>query len=70
MPATMVKKSLGERIRKAREALGLSQREVAKRAGISHVQWARVESDENSPTVDTLKKIASALECDVKDLLP
>jgi HTH-type transcriptional regulator/antitoxin HipB len=44
-----------------REELGLSQRELAKRAGISHTVVSRIESGEHSPSRKTLERLADAL---------
>jgi DNA-binding XRE family transcriptional regulator len=44
-----------------REALGLSQRELAKRAGISHTVISRIEGGEHSPSPKTLELLADAL---------
>jgi DNA-binding XRE family transcriptional regulator len=44
-----------------REALGLSQRELAKRAGISHTVVSRIEGGEHSPSPKTLERLAEAL---------
>jgi DNA-binding XRE family transcriptional regulator len=44
-----------------REALGLSQRELAKRAGISHTVISRVEGGVHSPSPKTLERLAEAL---------
>ena len=44
-----------------REALGLSQRELAKRAGISHTVISRIEGGEHSPSPKTLELLAEAL---------
>jgi DNA-binding XRE family transcriptional regulator len=44
-----------------REALGLSQRELAKRAGISHTVISRIEGGEHSPSPKTLERLADAL---------
>jgi DNA-binding XRE family transcriptional regulator len=44
-----------------REALGLSQRELAKRAGISHTVISRIEGGEHSPSPKTLERLAEAL---------
>jgi DNA-binding XRE family transcriptional regulator len=44
-----------------REELGLSQRELAKRAGISHTVVSRIEGGEHSPSARTLDRLADAL---------
>lgn len=48
-------------IRQRRAALGLSQAEVAKRAGLSQQQIARLENPDGNPTVAMLAKVAEAL---------
>jgi HTH-type transcriptional regulator / antitoxin HipB len=44
-----------------RESLGLSQRELGKRAGISHTVISRIEGGEHSPSPKTLERLADAL---------
>lgn len=44
-----------------REELGLSQRELAKRAGISHTVVSRIEQGEHTPSRKTLERLADAL---------
>ncbi len=51
-PATLV--------REARTRAGLSQRELARRAGTAQSVVARVESGATSPTWDTLSRLLSA----------
>ncbi|HEY3256267.1 MAG TPA: type II toxin-antitoxin system HicB family antitoxin [Polyangiaceae bacterium] len=53
-------------IRQRRAALGLSQAEVAKRAGVSQQQIARLENPDGNPTVAMLVKVAEALGCRVE----
>jgi len=48
-------------IRAWREHLGLSQREVAGRMGVSQPAYAKMEAKDAKPRVATLKKIAAAL---------
>jgi DNA-binding XRE family transcriptional regulator len=45
-----------------REELGLSQRELAKRAGISHTVVSRIEGGDYSPGRKTLDRLAEALD--------
>ena len=44
-----------------REAMGLSQRELGKRAGISHTVISRIEGGDHSPSPKTLERLADAL---------
>jgi transcriptional regulator with XRE-family HTH domain len=55
------KGSVGNRLRVIREERGLSQRELAQRAGISTNAISLIERDENSPSVSTLQNLAAAL---------
>lgn len=53
--------SVGIKLRTIREERGLSQRELAQRAGISTNAVSLIERDENSPSVSTLQSLAAAL---------
>ncbi len=48
---------LGQRLRALREAAGLSQRALAKRAGVSHGVVSLIEQNKTSPSVGLLKRI-------------
>ena len=60
--------TLGERVRSHRAAMGMSQRDLADAAGVTHATICRIERDEKVPQKETLKKLATALECTVKQL--
>jgi transcriptional regulator with XRE-family HTH domain len=49
------------RIRQLREAKGISQRELAEKAGLSREYVLRLEGAQQDPTLGTLEKIAKAL---------
>lgn len=49
-----------EAVSLARAGAGLSQRELAERAGTSQPAVARLESGLVSPTIDTLRRLAAA----------
>src|SRR3954465_9465535 len=51
----------GTMIRRAREQRGLSQRQVAIRAGTTQTAISRVEHDEVSPTVETIQRLLLAM---------
>jgi len=53
--------SLGKQLQRAREVAGLSQQEVAERAGMSRVYVSILENDRQSPTVDKLTKLCVVL---------
>lgn len=61
--------TVGERIRKARKDSGLTQNQLAARLAISYVNISQLERGERSPSVDTLQKIADALDVPVGELL-
>ena len=62
--------TIGKNIRAVRIAAGWSQTEAAKRAGMSLSQWHDLESGMyKSPRIDTLRRMAKAVNCDVADLL-
>jgi ribosome-binding protein aMBF1 (putative translation factor) len=52
---------VGEKIRDAREAAGLSQRELARRMGTSQAAIARLEAGGVGATLTTLQRVAHAL---------
>jgi ribosome-binding protein aMBF1 (putative translation factor) len=56
---------VGERIRAAREAAGLSQRELARRMGTSQAAIGRLESGGVGATLTTLQRVAGALGLEV-----
>ena len=53
--------SLGERLRQLRSERNISQRDLAKLAGLSPNSISLIERDETSPSVATLQSLASAL---------
>lgn len=59
----------GDRIRKLREDLGLSQLELSKRIGVSVKQVGRYETDKAEPTAHVLANIAKELHCSADYLL-
>ena len=51
---------VGRRLRGVRTAFGLSQRELAKRAGVTNGMISLIEQDRVSPSVGSLQKILAA----------
>ncbi len=62
--------SLGDTIRKAREAKRLSAEGLAFKAGVSMRTISRLEADQVVPRRSTLKVIADVLEIDPASLAP
>ncbi len=62
--------SVGERIRRRREALNLSQAEVARRVGATPQAISLWELGERRIRAEFLTRLAQALECSPHDLLP
>lgn len=60
----------GKRIKKIREKLGLTQAQVAKKAGININYFAVIERGEVNPSLEKLEKIAKALGVKSSDILP
>lgn len=58
-----------DRLRKARQAKGLTQSEVAKKAGISENHYAQIERAEKNPTVSTFKGIIKAIGVSSAEIL-
>jgi transcriptional regulator with XRE-family HTH domain len=56
-------------LREKREALGLSMNVVATRAQLSHTMISRVERGLRKPTLDTLLRIAGAMDVDLWPLV-
>lgn len=60
--ATRLALEVGEKVRDAREAVGLSQRDLAARMGASQAAVARLEAGGVGATLTTLQKVAAALD--------
>jgi len=62
--------TVAKNIKKYRKEKGLSQDKLARLADIAHATIIKIESGGiQSPTIDTVQKIAKALEVDVDDLI-
>jgi predicted transcriptional regulator len=63
--------AIAGKVTERRAAMGLSQRELAELVGTTQSAIARLERGGRPPRIDTLLKIADALECDlVVELVP
>jgi transcriptional regulator with XRE-family HTH domain len=60
---------MAQRIQELRERRGLTQEQLAVKAGISRGYLARLETARHDPTLSTLEKLAKALGVKVGRLL-
>lgn len=60
----------GQNIRKARTKAGLTQEQLAERAGVHTNFYARVERGEENPSYETIEKIVKALKIKSAEVLP
>jgi transcriptional regulator with XRE-family HTH domain len=60
--------AFAERIKSLRQTAGLTQTELAKRAGIDRSYYAEVEAGLHSVSVDRIFAIADALDASPRDL--
>jgi len=62
--------NLSNNIKRLREAKGLSQEKLARLADVANNTLIKMESGENkNPTLETLKKVAKALDVSVDDII-
>src|SRR5438046_8809876 len=59
---------IGDRLRASREEKKLSQRDIEKRTGLLRCEISRVEHGHTVTAVETLEKLARALECPLYQL--
>ena len=57
--------SIGALIKSIREQLGMSQRALARRAGVPQSTVSRIEQGQKDVTLSTLHKILGAISCDL-----
>jgi transcriptional regulator with XRE-family HTH domain len=59
---------IGTRLRKERDRVGISQRELARRIGLSASMISQIESGQSKPSVSTLYDIVTELGVSVDDI--
>ncbi len=62
------KELLGARIKELRKARQLSQEQLSEKINIDSKHLSRIEVGKSYPSLDTLEKIAKALNVEIKDL--
>ncbi len=59
--------SIGSKIKETRQKMGITQKELAHRLGTSPQNLAQYESGKRNPKLETIKKIATALNVPIKN---
>lgn len=67
--AAVAPDAVGARVRRIREGMGLSLRELAERCGVSAATLSQVERGESSPTLTVAGRIADGLGLSLSQLL-
>lgn len=70
MPKEKPKVNIGDVIRSFRTERGLSQGDIERRTGLLRCYLSRVENGHTVPSLETLAKIAEALEISLADFFP
>ena len=60
---------MGEKLKAARKAAGMTQQELAEKVGVQQRDISRWESCKREPGVLIVKKMAQALGCSMDDLV-
>ncbi|HTF78906.1 MAG TPA: helix-turn-helix transcriptional regulator [Bradyrhizobium sp.] len=63
-----LRRTVARNLRRLRQKHGLSQEELADRAGLNRNYVGMIEREENAPTVDALEQIAKALDINAVEL--
>src|SRR5207245_2494521 len=65
-----MRKLIGIRVRQFRDAKGWTQRQLSEFAGLDRTFVTETEGGHRNPSIASLLKLASALECRLIDLVP
>jgi transcriptional regulator with XRE-family HTH domain len=63
-----LRRTVARNLRRLRQKRGLSQEELADRAGLNRNYVGMIEREENAPTVDALEQLAKALDINAAEL--
>ncbi len=61
-----VRKEMIDRLVTCRKALGMTQKDLADKMGVSRPNISRFESEDYNPTIDMIVKVADSMGYDVK----
>lgn len=62
--------NFGESLKKIRKEKGLTQKQLGEKLGISQAAIGQFESNKANPKMETIQKIADALNASLNDLIP
>lgn len=60
---------IGERLKEARKKSGLTQKQLAERLNVTYVNIAQWENGRRNPKIETLRRIAAALNMSLPELI-
>jgi len=63
-----IEEQFGEKVRQLRQARGLSQEELAFKAGVHRTYLGGIERGERNPSLKNIAAIAKALDVSLRDL--
>lgn len=63
-----INKNFGDKMRKLRKSLNMSQQELAEKAHLDLTSVNEIENGARNPMLKTIRKIASALGVSIKEL--
>lgn len=66
---TTARERLAQNLRRKRLARGVTQEDLAARAGITQTFLSQLEGGKRNVSLDTVERLANALEIDINDLL-
>ena len=61
--------TIGQKIREIRQRKGMTLKEVSEKCGIPSTKLNFYELDNGLPTISTLQKIATGLDCSIFDII-
>src|SRR5260221_12698129 len=70
MPKEKPRVNIGEVIKSYRSQRSLSQRDIERRTGLLRCYLSRVENEHTVPSLETLAKIAEAMDISLADFFP
>lgn len=62
------RRMLARNTHRLRSAIGMTQLEASERAGLDSRQWQRVEHEASNATLNTLARVAAALDTSIAEL--